>query len=193
MFLAVLTGCVLPMVKESAAPAIATSMLTRLFPDPGENTLLIPVWEDYPVIISEGSIRESSTLHIGEPVFTTANELRSAHKSISSHISAALVLLPLAGVGSGVFFYGYVIVAESGTLVLLRRSESYRNIDHHATMDQHVKQELLSLLVGSSRQARSGQGLLEFFMGKEVYIELEESERQRVLNFIHDIDTRGAQ
>ena len=59
----------IPLVKESNAPPIDKYSLSVLYKNDDERILVLPVWEKYPVVMSEQSIKESSTLSFGTPLF----------------------------------------------------------------------------------------------------------------------------
>lgn len=180
----VLAGC-LPLVKESSALPITHPRLDELFPVSSEETVVIPVWEKYPAFISEDTIRESSTLRLADPVFTTAGALPRVHEQVSGRTSTG-IMTPVAGVGSGIFFYGFVVISESGNILLLDRSYDPRDLTRCGSTDDDTVEALIALLASSSRGALGDAELWEFFDGKEIEIEFDQADRDRLVSFLEN-------
>jgi len=179
-----LAGCI-PFVKKSSAPPVVHPQLGELFAVEDENTMVIPVWEKYPAFISEDSIRESSTLWLGDPVFAEAGALYRVHDQIPSRTSAGLVM-PVAGVGRGIFFYGYIVASETGNIFLLDKSYDSRDLTRHASIADDNKEELIAFIASGKHDALGDSEIWDFFDSKETHIEFGDADRNRVITFLMD-------
>ena len=181
-----LLSCVscIPLVKESSAPPIDKYPLSGLFKNDNERILVLPVWQKYPVIISEQSIEESSTLSFGTPLFLKVKDIPGINKLISGKTTAGLIVGPLVGVGRGVFFYGYYIISESGRIIWLKNK-----IAKSVVISQQGKKELIKAFRESREVYSPPASDVWLFTGKlKLIINYNSSARNDIVNFISSVD-----
>ena len=182
-----LISCVscIPLVKESNAPPIDKYSLSVLFNNDNERILVLPVWEKYPVIISEQSIKESSTLSFGTPLFLKVKDIPGINELISSKTSAGLLFGPLVAVGKGVLFHGYFIIGESGRIIWLRKK-----VASSFFISQQGKKELIKGIRESREVYSQTSSDIWRFTGKlKLIIDYNSSARNDIVNFISSVDS----
>ncbi len=181
-----LAGCI-PIVKQSPAPPVDHPQVGELFTVTDEHLMVIPVWEKYPTVHSEQSIRESSTLRLGNPVFTETGALYRVHAAVPSRTSASL-MMPAAALGRGVFFYGYIIASETGNILLLDKSLDNRDLTRQALVGEYRKEELIAFMESGKPEALGDSEIWHFFDSKEIHIEFGDADRSRVITFLVNKD-----
>jgi len=182
-----LISCVscIPLVKESSAPPIDKYSLSVLFKNDDERILVLPVWQKYPVIISEQSIKESSTLSFGAPLFLKVKDIPGINKLIPGKNMAGLIGVGgLVAVGRGVVFDGYYIIGESGRIIWLKN-----DIAKSFFISQQGKIELTNAFRDSDEVYLPSASEVWIFMNKlKLVIHYNSSIRNDVINFISGVD-----
>lgn len=182
-----LLSCVscIPIIKESSAPPIDKYSLSVLFNNGNERILVLPVWQKYPVIISEQSIEESSTLSFGTPLFLKVKDIPGINKLISSKTTAGLIVGPVVGVGRGVVFDGYYIISESGRIIWLKNK-----IAKSVFISQQGKKELIKAFRESREIYSPSSSDVWHFIGKmKLIINYNSSTRNDIVNLISSVDS----
>ncbi|MDT8422056.1 MAG: hypothetical protein RQ754_16635 [Desulfuromonadales bacterium] len=184
--LLLLVSCI-PLIKESRPPQVSHPYLDRLFPRDDEQVVIIPVWQKYPIFMSEKSIRSDSSLCLGSPVFTKAVKFEHVNEQISGKTSAGLIIGPGGGIGRGVFFYGYIIASESGNMLLLDNSQDHLDMTSFGVVTVDNKNELIDLMTSGHHSKLKDFGLWKFFDGKEIRIWFNFTERDRIVSFLSNV------
>lgn len=174
----------IPLIKEFSAPPIDKYSLSVFFKNDDERILVLPVWQKYPAIITEQSIKESSTLSFGAPLFLKVKDIPGINKLISGKTTAGLLIGPMAAVGKGVVFDGYYIISESGRIIWLKN-----NIAKSFFISRQGKIELINTFQDSEEVYLPSASEVWLFMDKlKLIIHYNSSIRHDIINFISSVD-----
>ena len=184
----ILTSC-FPLIKESHVPPIDKNPLINLFKNENEQILVLPLWEKYPVVMSEESISESSTLSFDTPLFLKVKNIEEIHNLIPSKTSAGLIIGPGGGIGRGVFFYGIYIISESGRTIFLKSEYQKAKLSHAGFISEEGKKELIRTFRESKEIFPSPASPIWFFTkSMKLKINYNSNCRNDIINFIKSID-----
>ena len=184
----IFTSC-FPLIKESSVPPIDKNPLLNLFKNENERILVLPLWEKYPVVMSEKSISESSTLSLSPPLFLKVKDIEEIHNLIPSKISTGMIIGPGGAVGRGVFFYGLYIISEFGRTIFLKSEYQKAKLSHAGFISEEEKKELVNTFRESKEIFPSPASKIWFFTkSMKLKINYSSSCRNDIINFINDID-----
>ncbi len=181
-----------PLVKESRVPPIDKNLpINLLFKNENERILVLPLWEKYPVVMSDESISESSTLSFDTPLFLKVKNIEEIHNLIPSKTSAGLIIGPGGGIGRGVFFYGIYIISESGRIMWLKSKYNKAKLSYVGFISEDGKKELIRAFQ-ESKEIYSSSALDMGFFSKSLKLKINYNtdHRNDVINFINSINIR---
>lgn len=192
VIIATCISCI-PLIKTSSVPPI-NILNNNFFENDNEKILVLPIWQKYPFVMSESSISESSTLSLNEPLFLTVQDLPNLHNIIPSKTSAGMIIGPGGAIGRGVFFYGIMIISESGKLVWCKP-----NIDNSLLLKSHIfekeKKELVRAFDEYSEIHPTDASNVLFTSNTWFFLDhmklkigYSSSDRNRIIKFLHRVD-----
>lgn len=186
----ILFSCIscFPLIKTSSVPPINISD-NNLFESDNERILVLPLWQNYPVVMSEKTISESSTLSFSTPLFLEAKDIHDIHNLIPSKTSAGMILGPGGAIGRGVFFYGILIVSESGNFIWHKPNRNKLLSTKSHFINQEEKNRLIMAFERKSEINRADASNIWFFLrGMKLNINCNSGDRDKIIFFIQNVN-----